>query len=219
LADGKAQPFFGHVQRITDDACQASQADVPTLVELLRWAWARVQYVHRDARLEDARPLLRELEGHLNELAYKAMEKWRRMAELVIFIAGKPIAKGSAKWIKSASTGKSVPAKNAPLDEWKARVSHEGRAAFVAAFGEEAPLWNVALHLEADFVFERPKSHYKGGDRERGILKSLLRCVEDALQGIIYCDDALICGGPVNKRYGPVPGAQIWLYRLEKQRD
>jgi Holliday junction resolvase RusA-like endonuclease len=155
------------------------------------------------------------------------------MAELVIFIAGKPIAKGSAKWIKSASTGKSVPAKNAPLEEWKARVSHEGRAAFVAAFGEEAPLWNVALHLEADFVFERPKSHYKGGDRERGILKSnmpayptgrpdrgkLLRCVEDALQGIIYCDDALICGGPVNKRYGPVPGAQIWLYRLEKQRD
>lgn len=151
------------------------------------------------------------------------------MAELHIFVPGRPIAKGSAKWIRSASTGKSIPATNEALENWQASVAFHACHAFKAEFGDDVQLWNAAARLDAEFIFSRPKSHYRGNDRTHLVKESsppypigrpdrgkLLRCVEDALEGVIYRDDAQVVQGNVNKVYGPEPGVHLWLCRMEK---
>lgn len=149
------------------------------------------------------------------------------MAELHIFIPGKPRAKGSAKWLTSKSTGKSVPVRNKPLEEWNARVSQFAYETFTRTFGN-ANSWMGPVVLEAEFSFERPESHYTGGNRERGILKhdvpafpigkpdrgKLLRCIEDAVEGIVYQNDAQVVDGKISKVYGQ-PGASLWISRLK----
>lgn len=154
------------------------------------------------------------------------------MAELHIFIPGKPRAKGSAKWVTSKSTGKSVPVKNEPLEAWNGRVSQFALELCDEHFGRDAdhgdPPWTGPIYLEAEFAFQRPMSHYTGGNRERGVLKhdapafptgrpdrgKLLRCIEDALAGIVYRDDAQVVDGKVAKVYGQ-PGASLWISRLK----
>ena len=153
------------------------------------------------------------------------------MAELEIIVPGRPVAKGSAKWVKSKSTGKSVPTKNEPLEAWNGRVSQFAQEQCDKDFagrGQEygGTPWTGPVNLEAEFRFIRPKHHYTGGNRERGILKhdapaypigkpdrgKLLRCVEDALAGIVYVDDAQIVKGDVSKVYG-TPGVTMWISR------
>lgn len=155
------------------------------------------------------------------------------MAELHIFIPGKPRAKGSAKWVKSKSTGKSVPIRNEPLEVWNARVSQFAQTEcdkYFTGLGLEygGTPWTAPIFLEAEFSFQRPKAHYTGGNRERGVLKEhapafpigkpdrgkLLRCIEDALAGIVYVDDAQVVDGKVTKVYGQ-PGASLWISRLK----
>jgi Holliday junction resolvase RusA-like endonuclease len=152
------------------------------------------------------------------------------VAEITITVPGKPIAKGSAKWVKSKSTGKSVPTRNEPLAEWQARVSEFAQTQCQRCFDRATSFggtpWAAPIYLEAEFRFIRPKHHYKGGNRERGTLKhgapafpigrpdrgKLLRCIEDALTGIVYVDDAQVVKGDVSKVYG-TPGVTVWISR------
>lgn len=154
------------------------------------------------------------------------------MAELHIFIPGKPRAKGSAKWVTSKSTRRSVPVKNEPLEAWNGRVSQFAQEQCNRCFDRATDFggtpWAQPIYLEAEFAFQRPKSHYKGGNRDLGILKhnapafpigrpdrgKLLRCIEDALAGIVYVDDAQVVDGKVSKVYGR-PGASLWISRLK----
>lgn len=78
------------------------------------------------------------------------------------------------------------------------------------------------LVLDVLFVMPRPKSHYRTG-RHASELRpdaplfhtskpdatKLLRCVEDAMTGIIWNDDAQVSQQAVAKMYGPQPGASI----------
>jgi Holliday junction resolvase RusA-like endonuclease len=154
------------------------------------------------------------------------------VAELHIFVPGKPRAKGSSRWIRSASTGKAIPPANdkaaLALADWEAKVAHEARREFEELFGKAEPLWNVSVNLNVQFVFVRPKSHYKSNDRTKPLRAcapdhprteadrdKLLRAVQDALTGVVYTDDKLVCAGPVSKIYADAPGADLWLTRME----
>lgn len=75
----------------------------------------------------------------------------------------------------------------------------------------EAPLERAPLTMIVDWVFERPKSHFRkdGSLRPgvpvlpRGDNKNLLSGVEDALKGIAYVDDHQIGRHVMERSYGP----------------
>ncbi len=75
----------------------------------------------------------------------------------------------------------------------------------------KSPLEQAPLTMVIDFVFERPKSHFRkdGSLREgvpvlpRGDNKNLLSGVEDALNKIAYLDDHQIGKHVIERSYGP----------------
>lgn len=151
------------------------------------------------------------------------------MGELDFFVPGTPRAKGSSKWVRSKHTDKAVPKSNEALEDWEAKVAHEARLVFERNFGKDAALWDVAVALETEFVFERPKSHHKSNDRSKPLRAcapdyprtaadrdKLLRAVQDSLTKVVYTDDKLVCEGPVSKIYGDTPGVRVWMSRMEK---
>ena len=151
------------------------------------------------------------------------------MAELDFSVLGKPRPKGSSKWVRSKSTGKSVPVGNEALEDWEAKIAHEARRQFEENFSAAAKLWDVPVCLEVVFTFQRPKSHHKSNDRTKPLRAcapdhprneadrdKLLRAVQDALEGVIYTNDKLVCEGPVSKVYGDTPGVRVWMSRMEQ---
>ena len=91
-------------------------------------------------------------------------------------------------------------------------------------------LLNEALCLELDFIYSRPKKHFRTG-RYSGILKSLMpshktttpdltkivRAVEDALTGVVWQDDSLVVRQFSKKRYAgenEKPGVKITISTL-----
>lgn len=96
----------------------------------------------------------------------------------------------------------------------------------------ERELLDGPLHLTLVFVMPRPKGHY-GTGRNAGTLRpaaprwptvkpdatKLLRCVEDALTGIVWHDDAQIVHQNVSKRYAPpgtTPHVQIFVDTVDE---
>jgi Holliday junction resolvase RusA-like endonuclease len=89
---------------------------------------------------------------------------------------------------------------------------HGYRAAIAAAARAvcEAPLERAPLTMVVDWVFERPKSHFrKDGSLKpdaplmpRGDNKNLLSGVEDALNKIAYLDDHQIGKHVIERCYG-----------------
>lgn len=102
---------------------------------------------------------------------------------------------------------------------WRAVVAHEARIAWPA----DPVTGPVGLMI--DFVFARPKSHYrKNGDLKANApmyrdqspdTSKVLRSTEDAMSKIVYADDSQIIKHLLGKPYGPRPGAQITLWQLE----
>src|SRR3990170_6993175 len=74
------------------------------------------------------------------------------------------------------------------------------------------------LVLTLDFVFPRPKSAPKRRPKDwvdvRPDLSKLARLVEDALQGVIYADDAQVVQEHLSKRYGDEPGVHVFVDSL-----
>lgn len=82
------------------------------------------------------------------------------------------------------------------------------------------------LRLGVTFVMPRPQAHYRKG----GILRpdaptyhlkrpdatKMLRAIEDALNSIIWIDDAQISVQSVQKIYGDKPGAMVVIESIEQ---
>jgi Holliday junction resolvase RusA-like endonuclease len=90
----------------------------------------------------------------------------------------------------------------------------------------DPPLVGPVL-VEAEFVFPRPKSHYRTGKFERELreeapvyhtnmpdLDKLQRAIGDALAHTILRDDKQIAAWHVRKLYGNQPHAELWIVRL-----
>lgn len=112
---------------------------------------------------------------------------------------------------------------NAKGKDWKGDVKQA--AAAVVQAGQ--PLLQGPLRLSLVFFMPRPASHYGSGknasvvkassprhpDKKPDVLK-LARCVEDALTGVLWVDDAQITSENLVKRYcefGQQPGCQVIL--------
>lgn len=101
-------------------------------------------------------------------------------------------------------------------DAWKEIVAASARQVHTG------PPLDGPLQMDVTFTLERPQGHF-GSGKNAGQVKSsapehhttrpdstkLLRCLEDALTGIIYADDGQIVAQHVFKVYGSTPGALV----------
>ncbi len=114
---------------------------------------------------------------------------------------------------------------NPNAKEWQREVKHEARKIMGAI-----PPTDVALFAKVSFFVLRPKGHF-GTGKNANVLKSsapsfpvtkpdatkLWRCVEDALTGIVWRDDAQIVQQQVSKSYGPQAGVRVEIFRAEPE--
>lgn len=90
-------------------------------------------------------------------------------------------------------------------------VAYRAAIALAARAVCAEPLTRAPLTMTIDFVFERPKSHFRkdGSLRPgvpvlpRGDNKNLLSGVEDALKNIAYIDDHQLGRHVMERTYGP----------------
>lgn len=125
-------------------------------------------------------------------------------------------AAGVKRWIKNIVTDDCEQGAG-----WRETVQAEA----VKAMGGIAPV-DFGLELLIVFVMPRPKYHKtKYGTlrpdapsrhTSRPDATKLLRAVEDALNGIVWSDDARIADQHVLKKYGDRPGA---IVRIRELRD
>lgn len=124
--------------------------------------------------------------------------------------------------------------------QWTARVytpgtAEEWKSQIALAANEHAPLipYSGPLYLDLTFWFPRPKSHYRGGDPNRGLKPNaptyhtgkpdrdnLEKAVMDAMTVLgFWQDDGQVCDGPIRKfyhAYGQPPGCRIALAPAEE---
>lgn len=134
-----------------------------------------------------------------------------------VFVPGTPKPQGSAKWIRSNTTGRAIPKTNPDLLAWRDRVAGFA-AARMAEAGAEVTAEPVAL--VARFVFQRPKGHVRrSGDLTRSAprhhgqrpdVDKLIRAVGDALTGVVYRDDCQVVEVRASKAWA-APGCPAGL--------
>jgi Holliday junction resolvase RusA-like endonuclease len=94
-------------------------------------------------------------------------------------------------------------------------------------FAPDAP-YSEPLFVELDFYFGRPKAHFGSGKNANVIKASApehhtkkpdcdncAKFVMDALTGVFWTDDALICGQMVRKHYSDRPRTRVVVYSME----
>lgn len=92
----------------------------------------------------------------------------------------------------------------------------------------EAPL-DEPLHVNFEFVFPRPKGHYRTGANAHLLrdvapkwhtstpdADNLMKFVCDALNGIFWKDDSRICNSTLSKLYGEQGYIHIQITKLNK---
>ena len=142
-------------------------------------------------------------------------------------VYGHPQTAGSKRaFIVKTNTGGQraiVTDDNAKGKDWKGDVKQAASAVVQAG----QALLQGPLRLSLVFLLPRPASHYGSGknaavvkgssprhpDKKPDVLK-LARCVEDALTGVLWVDDAQITSEQLTKRYcefGQQPGCQVIL--------
>lgn len=107
--------------------------------------------------------------------------------------------------------------------------SKDDKESFASILQREAPEKpiDVPIRLDLDFYMARPKNHYKTGKNSdmlkenapeyhsgRPDMDNLIKFVQDALNGIYYRDDALICVLHARKYYSERPRTEINLITL-----
>ena len=116
-------------------------------------------------------------------------------------VPGKPVPQPRQRTTKSGHTY--YPDNG--IGAYRAAIALAAKAVF------PEPLQRIPLTMVVDWVFERPKSHFRkdGSLRPgvpvlpRGDNKNLLSGVEDALKGIAYQDDHQIGRHVMQRSYGP----------------
>jgi Holliday junction resolvase RusA-like endonuclease len=148
---------------------------------------------------------------------------------LAFHVVGEPQTAGSKTAFKHPETGKVIVTESgnrAAKRTWRGDVRDAAWTAIGAL--ENGEPWPAKGPVAVTFTFyrARPKGHY-GTGRNAGVLKDsaptypltapdvlkLSRALEDALIGVVYCDDAQIVDETLYKRYGD-PGVSVLVRQL-----
>jgi Holliday junction resolvase RusA-like endonuclease len=145
------------------------------------------------------------------------------------FVPGKPATAGSKKGFYHHKLNRvlMVP-DNAKARPWSADV----KAYAMIALEGRGPVQAEPLFVKTEFVLSRPQGHF-GTGRNAHLLKDsapvwsmskpdttkMLRCLEDALTGIVWHDDNQVAVHVASKRYAHLaetPGAHVTVFRIRK---
>ena len=141
---------------------------------------------------------------------------------LDIFVPGTPVAKGSTHAFAHKTTGKIITMQtNAKRQKpWASLIAFTAKEAI-----DGGPV-DGPVSIDIRFTLRRPKNHY-GTGKNATLLKTsapqhhtkapdidkLLRCVLDALTGVVWHDDSQVWHVNAVKGYGHTEGAAIEVYR------
>ena len=145
------------------------------------------------------------------------------MYDLKIVVPGPPQGKGRARTVKRGNFVHSYTPEKTVLYENYIKV-----LAIQAMQNQEVEMITGPVMMSIAAFFEIPKSTSKKR-REKMLSDSLLPCkkpdadniaktVSDALNGVVYKDDAQICSMEIFKSYGEKPELIIWIEELESWR-
>lgn len=139
------------------------------------------------------------------------------MKTIEFFVHGEPKPSGSKRGFYVAKLKRVVITDdNKRSRDWKTDVQQSAIA------HRNGGLLEGALKLTVVFFVLRPKSHYRTGNYS-AILRDnapdfpckkpdctkLVRCVEDALNQVLWRDDSQVVTQSITKRYGNEPGALV----------
>lgn len=132
------------------------------------------------------------------------------------FVAGDPVAKGSAKAFFNRKTGRAMVVQtNAEKQKpWASMIS------YIAQQRGLQPYYS-GIVITLAFKLRRPRFHFKGDGSlssraelyhsKRPDLDKLVRTVLDALTGLAWLDDSQVCQIEATKQYAAVPGVAITI--------
>lgn len=140
------------------------------------------------------------------------------------FVPGTPVPKGSAKAFYNKHLGRSQVMQDN-------REKQKPWASIISVTAQEChrgPLIEGPVKLSLEFTLPRLKSHFGSGKKAHLVkenapiwhvskpdLDKLIRCVKDALTGVIWKDDSQVCLlGPTDKHYGDRPGVLVTIEKL-----
>jgi len=145
--------------------------------------------------------------------------------QIQFWVPGVPATAGSktAFPYKDKKTGK-IRVAIAPANKRQKPWMSDVKAFAIDAYKGDPVTGQIGLYI--DFYLLRPQSHFgtgKNADKlkpsalDRPIAKrsmdltKMTRAVEDALTGIIYCDDSQVVTQNINKHYSLKPGAMVMI--------
>lgn len=126
-------------------------------------------------------------------------------------VPGEPVGKGRHRTV--ARKGKGGKSYLANITPEKTATYESTVALFAAQEMAGRPLLEGALFLEVEAFYARPKSHPKKNPpmwvTKKPDASNVLKAIEDALNGVVYRDDAQIAHAVIVRRYGDAPGVNI----------
>lgn len=138
---------------------------------------------------------------------------------ITFFVPGTPVPKGSAKAFINRRTNRvQVMQDNREKQKpWASLIAYHAQQQF------SGTLLTGPVCLSLEFTMPRLKGHYGSGKNTNRLkdtapvwhvakpdLDKLIRCVKDALTGVVWRDDSQVCElGRVTKIYGDAPG--VWI--------
>jgi Holliday junction resolvase RusA-like endonuclease len=126
-------------------------------------------------------------------------------------VRGTPIAQPRHK---VAKIGKRVVAyipKRHPVHKWKAAIAEA--AIKQAKNCEWVATKGMPLRVEIVFTFRQAKSNTTECHAQKPDIDNLVKAVFDAMQGIVYHDDAVITELRVRKAWSDCPGVVVEVFR------
>lgn len=134
------------------------------------------------------------------------------MSAVTFFVAGIPIPQGSKTAYVVGKRAVLTDANKKLLKPWRAEVTRIARAVWL----DRVRIEDVAVRVEATFVFERPKSVKRPAPSVKPDVDKLARALLDGITDSgIWKDDSQVTDLHVEKVYGAAPGVHVVISRTD----